>query len=137
MTHTGGCACGGVRFVVHGALAPVVACHCESCRRWSGYYWAALEIPRERFELVSSDTLTWWQSSAAAARGFCKRCGASLFFDEPGSARMEISPGAFDEPIGQHTTAHIFCAEAGDYYRLDAATPCYPYDEPPSGVPGG
>ncbi|MGN8159906.1 GFA family protein [Salinisphaera sp. RV14] len=116
MTHAGGCACGGVRFVVHGDLAPVGACHCESCRRWSGYYWAAMEIPRGRFELTAAGALAWWRSSAAAARGFCSRCGSSLLFDETDSPWIEISPGAFDEPTGETTTTHIFCAEAGDYY---------------------
>ncbi|KEZ78595.1 GFA family protein [Salinisphaera hydrothermalis] len=137
MTHTGGCACGGVRFVVHGALAPVIACHCESCRRWSGYYWAAMEIPRERFEWTALATLAGWSSSPGVMRRFCRVCGASLCFDEAGADHIEIAPGAFDALTGQATIGHIYCAEAGDYYQLDAATPCYPYDEPPGGVPGG
>lgn len=130
MKHAGGCACGGVRFAVHGELAPVVACHCMSCRRWSGHFWAAIEIPRERFELAARDTLTGWSSSPGVLRQFCRVCGSSLFFDDHAAAHIEIAPGAFDGPMGQTTVTHIFCAEAGDYYLIDAAARRYPGDEP-------
>lgn len=128
--HAGGCACGRVRFVVHGALAPVVACHCDSCRRWSGHVWAAIEIPRERFELTAAAGLADWPSSPGVRRRFCRYCGSSLLFDDASQPLIEIAPGAFDAPLGQTTTAHIFCAEAGDYYPVDASARHYPGDEP-------
>lgn len=130
MSHTGGCVCGRVRFVVHSGLAPVVACHCQTCRRWSGHVWAAVEIPRARFELTATATLAEWSSSSGVRRRFCRDCGASLFFDEATKPVIEIAPGAFDKATGQDTIAHIFCCEAGDYYRLDTPARQYPGNEP-------
>ncbi|MGB7757943.1 MAG: GFA family protein [Salinisphaera sp.] len=134
MRHEGGCACGGVRFSVDGELAPVVACHCESCRRWSGCYWAAIEIPRERFTLTESATLAGWASSPDVLRQFCRMCGSSLFFDDRAARHIEIAPGAFDQPTGQTTIAHIYCAEAGDYYPIDRAARRYADAEPLDGI---
>ena len=49
---TGGCACGGVRYEVHGKLRDVITCHCVQCRRTSGHFVAATACRRSTFKLV-------------------------------------------------------------------------------------
>ena len=43
----GGCLCGAVRYEAQGPLRPVVACHCDMCRRTSGHFAAATAVRRE------------------------------------------------------------------------------------------
>ncbi|MBH03893.1 MAG: aldehyde-activating protein [Xanthomonadales bacterium] len=116
----GRCACGAIRFVVNGPVSEVVACHCRTCRRVSGFYWAAVVCSADDLSIDGS-TLAWWSSSTRASRGFCATCGSSLFFKKTDSAQVSIAPGVIDTPLGQTVARHIFCAEAGDYYTLDDA----------------
>lgn len=120
---TGGCACGGVRYSVSGPLRDIIACHCEQCRRTSGHFVAATACRRKYFELTASDTLQWYSAVPGYRRGFCNRCGASLFFEEVGGERVSIAAGSLDDPQGLKLAAHIFTAEASDYYRLDDDVP--------------
>ncbi len=128
-TIDGGCLCGGVRFAVAGPLRPVVACHCRSCRRQSGHFVAATRARRADVEIRAAETLAWWSASARARRGFCRRCGAGLFFepldaDGAPSGGLSIWAGALEAdppPIA----GHIFCAERGGYYEIEGAAPRY------------
>ena len=115
--------CGGVRYAVHGPLRPIVACHCEQCRRSSGHFVAATACRRSNFELLSQQTLAWYSAVEGFQRGFCSRCGSSLFFEETSGERMSIAAGSLDLPQGLRIEAHIYTAEAGDYYAIDADVP--------------
>jgi hypothetical protein len=119
----GGCACGGVRYAVRGPLRDVITCHCTQCRRTSGHFVAATACRRAVFSLLRSDTLKWFVAVPGYRRGFCAECGSSLFFEEVGGERVSIAAGTLDEPQGLKIVAHIFVAEAGDYYALEPKVP--------------
>lgn len=121
--HSGACDCGGVAFRAEAPLRPVIACHCRQCRTWSGHVWAATSVPHGRFRLTRDETLAWFASSAAARRGFCIRCGASLFWQPEGEARLSIAAGAFDAPTGLVLAEHWFAESAGDYYSPEGPPP--------------
>lgn len=130
---SGCCACGAIRFRLIGEPTDVVGCHCQTCRRWSGVYWAATHIARDALIIDADATLTWWASSAIAERGFCSQCGSSLFYRCHDADHVSVAPGALDGPTGLETMAHIFCAEAGDYYPIDLVARRYPAREPSEG----
>ena len=44
--HEGRCLCGAVRYAVSGPLRPVLDCHCERCRRFTGHHMAATSAAR-------------------------------------------------------------------------------------------
>ena len=115
----GSCLCGGVVYDVTGPLRPSVACHCTQCRKTSGHYWSATQVPPGALHLAQSATLTWFRSSAKAERGFCNRCGASLFWrhDDDGGA-VSIGSGTLDGPTKIGTAKHIHTADKGDYYEI-------------------
>lgn len=69
-----------------------------------------------RFQADS--TLRWYASSAAARRGFCSQCGASLFWEPAGEDRVSIAAGCLDAPTGLVSERQIFVADASDYYRI-------------------
>jgi hypothetical protein len=116
---TGGCLCGGVRYVVRGPLREVVNCHCGQCRRFHGHFGAYSAAAVADLVLESEASLRWYASSDAARRGFCGRCGSSLFWQRLDAPTISIAAGSLDQPTGLATIRHIFTADAGDYYRLD------------------
>ena len=120
---TGGCLCGGVRYVVNGPLRGVIACHCSQCRRTSGHYAAMTNAPSEQLELKSSQTLVWYQSSATAERGFCSTCGSNLFLRQFDSDTTSITAGTLDTPTGIGMEHHIFVGDKSDYYTLEDDLP--------------
>lgn len=132
---TGSCLCGQVRYVIRGALRPVVACHCRQCRKTSGHHVAATSVLRD--DLTVEGDVTWYRSSSFARRGFCGVCGGNLFWDGPGD-NISIFAGTLDEPTDISLAGHIFCADKGDYYELDDGLPQAEGDDPAlSTVVGG
>src|ERR1700742_4937451 len=99
-THSGGCLSGGVRYLIRGALRDAIACHCTQCRRTSGHHAAMTSAASEDLTVTSSETLSWYRSSAAAERGFCRICGSNLFWRPEGESRVAITAGTLDAPTG-------------------------------------
>jgi hypothetical protein len=115
---TGRCNCGAVTFVAAGPFRPAKACHCKSCRRQSGHFIAATQIDRSGLTLSGADSLAWYSATPNARRGFCRVCGAHLFWHREGSTRISIFMGCLDEPTGIRLADHIFVEEKGDYYDI-------------------
>ena len=120
---TGGCLCRAVRYRVDGPLRPVVMCHCTQCRRTTGHVMAATAARRADFHLESHAELKWYQSSEEARRGFCGRCGSTLFWDGVGLGHMSIAAGTLDDTRGLRIACHIFVGDKGDYYQIEPGTP--------------
>ena len=116
--HRGSCLCGAVSFEVTGTLRPPDACHCSQCRKQSGHFWASTDVSRADLTIHGAENLTWFRSSEKVQRGFCCRCGSSLFWDPIKKDWIAISMGAFDRPTGTRLGMHIYVAEKGDYYDI-------------------
>ena len=125
-TSTGRCMCGQVRYSVQGPLRDIICCHCEQCRRSSGHFVAATACRKANFRLLEHATLKWYSLKPGLRRGFCDACGSSLFFEDLNGERMSIAAGTLDATLGLKIAAHIYAAEAGDYYRIDAGVPVAP-----------
>lgn len=121
--HKGSCLCGAVRFTVDGDLKPPDACHCTICRKISGHYYAATDVPRTAVTIEGDEKVTWYRSSEKIRRGFCSTCGAPLFFDPIRRDWIGISMGAFEKPTGTQLAIHIFIADKGDYYEIKDGLP--------------
>ncbi len=115
---TGSCLCGGVRFELRGPLDEVIACHCTQCRKQTGHHWASTHTADADLHLISSDSLRWYRSSEQAQRGFCDRCGSSLFWKRVGATVTSVCVGSIDGPSGLTLGGHIFVADKGDYYYI-------------------
>lgn len=120
---SGGCLCGGVRYEVHGTLRPVIMCHCTQCRRMTGHFMAATATRLDDFRLIAQEPLRWYQSSPQAQRGFCARCGSTLFWKDAGRAYVSIAAGTLDDSRGLSVAGHIFVGDKGAYYDIDDAAP--------------
>lgn len=119
----GSCECGAVAFETHGPLRAVTACHCSQCRKTSGHYWAATAVAKDKLVMTAEAGLVWYQSSENARRGFCNRCGSSVFYDRAGRDIISIGAGVMEDGSGLTLERHIFCADKGDYYQIGDGLP--------------
>lgn len=120
---TGRCLCGAVRYRLNAPLHPVSVCHCGQCLRWHGHAGAYTAAPRDALELPAGDDLAWYRSSDIAQRGFCRRCGSSLFWQGDASDHVSIAAGTLDDASGLRTVVHIFVADKPGYYEIADGLP--------------
>jgi len=128
--HTGSCLCGAIAFEIEGELPPVEGCHCTQCRKWTGHFFANIEVARSALNIQDPERVSWFQSSEKVRRGFCSACGTSLFFDPLDQKKHDwigIAMGALDLPTGTQMALHIFVAEKGDYYEITDGLPMNEY----------
>ena len=79
------CLCGGIQLRTHGYHRDVENCHCIQCMKTHGNYAAYTNVQEQNVKFFKKTTLKWFRSSKKAKRGFCRKCGASLFFKIIGS----------------------------------------------------
>ncbi len=116
--YRGRCMCGAVQYEIHGPIRDVIACHCEQCRRVSGHFVAATAAHPEHLSITKDEGLAWYEGTEFIRRGFCRRCGSTLFFDHGDDYPTGIAAGSLDSSEGMRLAAHIWTEEAGDYYDL-------------------
>lgn len=124
----GRCLCGAVAFEVARDTEKVDVCHCGQCRRWSGHYWASVNVDLASLRFMAGeDKVGWFRSSDQVRRGFCKECGSALFWhpdrNKDHAHRISISAGSLDAPSGVRLAEHIFVVDKGDYYDIADGLP--------------
>lgn len=80
--HTGGCACGAVRYAIPGEPLFMNHCQCRDCQRLSGTgHGSYATFPAEGVELAGE--ASHWDfvgdSGNVKTRGFCPRCGSPVY----------------------------------------------------------
>jgi hypothetical protein len=121
----GGCLCAGVRYQITGPRRDIINCHCQNCRRTHGHIAAYTSVRRSDLVIDRQQTLVWYHDeSPDTYRGFCNRCGASLFWDaRDGRGKMAVAAGSLDDSGELKTIGHVFVSEAGSYYEIDDGLP--------------
>ena len=119
----GSCLCGVVLFIIQGFHRHVSICHCIQCMKSYGNFWAYTALKDLNIKILTKRTLKWFKSSKKAQRGFCKRCGASIFFKMNKSSTISISAGLFDKSLKLKTIRNIFIKNRLKYYSLDNNIP--------------
>ena len=123
MSVKGSCECQGVMFELTGELRDVVFCHCSQCRKTSGHYWAATQVSKGNLNLIKATSLSWYDSSNKARRGFCSVCGSSMFYERKGIDKISVSAGSLEIPTSLDRMRHIYVASKGDYYDISDDLP--------------
>lgn len=85
---TGGCLCGGVRFVATGRPYRVGLCHCLDCRKHHGALFHASAIFPADAVAIEGETREY------AGRHFCPRCGSPVF--APSGDEIGVNLGSLD-----------------------------------------
>lgn len=104
----GSCLCGSVRYHVAAPLTEASACHCVQCRKQTGFALASANVAKSAVTIEPTESLTWFQSSEKVRRGFCNRCGSTLFWEPLHRDWTSVVLGAIDGPTGVKLERHIF-----------------------------
>lgn len=117
MSMKGQCLCGAVQFT--GTPVPgkgISVCHCGQCRRWCGGPVFAIRM-QGGIALDRDEGLAWFRSSDHGERGFCRHCGAKLFWRKPGSGLdVAVSVGALAPGHGLAIGEHIWIDDKPAFY---------------------
>lgn len=122
----GSCLCGAIRFRVDPPLKWVAHCHCTQCQRAHGAAFVTwVSVDERQWHLDDAQqALAWYQSSAEAQRGFCRRCGSSLFFRStrwPGE--VHVARANFSTSLADLPRAHGFYETHVDWFTVHDALP--------------
>lgn len=110
-TATGSCLCGDLRFSATLPSKWMAHCHCTLCQRAHGagvVTWVGFEAGQVRIDDPQA-RLQWYESTPGAERGFCRRCGSTLFFRStrwPGE--LHVVRSNFDTPLDREPQLHVF-----------------------------
>ena len=118
-TKIANCLCGGIKIKIKDKLRNVINCHCSQCVKTHGNFAAYTACLEKKIEFLNKKTLKWYQSSKIAKRGFCSKCGASIFYKLIGNKNISISAGIINHPTNLKTTTNIFTKAKLDFYKLD------------------
>jgi len=96
------------------------------CRRLHGNYGPHSKALKTDIVITRDDGLAWYTTSDVARRGFCRECGAGLFWEPFELDSTGIIAGTLDDPSGLKTLGHIFVAERSDFYDITDDLPQFP-----------
>ena len=114
----GSCLCGSIKFSTEGNHRNIINCHCSYCMKTHGHYGAYTTIDEQNIKFIKKNNLKWFRSSKRAKRGFCGKCGASIFFKVLKTKKICIAAGMFDKPVKLKTIMNIFTKNKLDYYQI-------------------
>jgi hypothetical protein len=116
----GQCLCGAVH-IRSKANTEVEACHCGTCRRWSGGPLLAIHCGTN-VKIEGESNIQVFNSSAWAERGFCKTCGTHIFYRLKRSNEYIVPAGLFQKQEGLELTEQVFIDKKPAYYEFSNKT---------------
>jgi hypothetical protein len=111
----GSCLCGAVNISVKTMSNKVGACHCTMCQKWAGGSLLVVDCGVD-VSIQGEENVTVFNSSEWAERGFCKKCGSSLFYRLKQENKYFLPVGLLDGAEGLIFDHQIFIDEKPDYY---------------------
>lgn len=126
----GRCYCGAVRYETTGTPLHQTACHCSICRRTTGAPFVAwFSVPLSSFTL-SGETTTF-QSSPAASRRFCAKCGTQLTFHSLRHPDLiDVTTCSLEQPEQVPPADHIYGQSRVPWVKLGDGLPMHPDARP-------
>ena len=84
-----------------------------------------VNVRRTSLHVRGEENVRWYRSSDTVERGFCGRCGSTLFWrpDLEGYEWTSVAIGLFDGAIGRKLCKHTFVGEKSDCYDLVDGVP--------------
>lgn len=106
----GGCLCNRVRYRAAGRPLNTRICHCRQCQKAVGApFNARMLYPADQVELTGEFATV--HSSDDLLRGFCPRCGTSVFTHRLSTRWIGLSAGSLDDPEHFVPESHTWVAE--------------------------
>ena len=123
-TIRGGCLCGACRYETDAAPINVRACHCRACQKATGApFYARVMVPLDAVRMEGP--IGWFASSPEVRRGFCTRCGTTLFSERVAANAIGLTIGSLDDPAPFRPEAHIWVSRKQPWLQLEDDVPHY------------
>lgn len=121
--YTGQCLCGQVKISTQTLDHHVGACHCSTCRKWTGGIILSVNCGSE-VQFEGEANIQCFDSSPWAERGFCKQCGTHLFYRLKANQQHIVSVALFDQLDTEALVLdhEIFVDQKPAYYAFANAT---------------
>jgi len=129
MEVTGGCVCGGTRYVLKSRLFALVDCHCIDCRRSAGAPYVTWgSVSRE--DLVVTKGEPRKIPYANRIRSFAACCGTHLFIEDTTDSEMvDVTIASLDDPTPFAPRRAIWLEDRLPWVTIDESLPKFPEDE--------
>lgn len=131
-THSGGCACGAVRYRVHGRPTVVTVCHCKFCqRRLAGAFAVIASFDESSVDIVQGQLTECEHRSDESGRWlkmrFCATCGTTIAHSaEIRPGMTSIAAGTFDETDWFAVDRHIWVRSKLPWVSIPPGVASYP-----------
>ena len=115
---TGKCLCGAITFEARGVKLDASACHCGMCRRWASGPLLSAPCAEVSWKGEAPATI---ESSNWAERGFCAKCGTSLFYrltQGKYQGTTSIALGALEDQSGFRLNKEWFIDKKPESYTF-------------------
>lgn len=119
--HRGACLCGAVSVQILASSPTMGACHCKTCRAWSGGPFMSVEY-HDVPQIQGMEHVTVYSSSDWAERGFCSRCGTHLFYRLKEGSFYALSVGLFQEGTQWPFDLQVFIDQKPQNYQFANTT---------------
>jgi hypothetical protein len=125
MEFTGGCVCGGTRYVLKSRPLSVVDCHCIDCQKSAGApYLTWGTMPRKDLILTKGEPRKI--PCANRIRSFAACCGTHLFFeDSQDSNNIDVTIASLDDPAPFAPQKAIFLEDKLPWVVIDESIPSF------------
>lgn len=125
----GGCLCGAIRYEAIGEPINVRICHCRKCQKAIGGAFNARAL-FQRDKVSIEGPVEHYQSSMELARGFCPKCGATLFSERAAAGVIGLTLASMDEPDAFSPAEHIWTLSRRAWVALADGLPQHPEAAP-------
>ena len=125
MALTGGCVCGGTRYVLQSRPVALVDCHCIDCRRSAGAPYVTWgSVPRHDLTVAKGEPRKI--SHANRIRSFAACCGTHLFFeDAKDSDSVDVTIASLDDPTPFAPQKAIWLEDKLPWVVVDESLPSF------------
>jgi hypothetical protein len=134
MEFTGGCVCGGTRYMLRNRPFAMGDCHCIDCRRSAGALYVTWgSVPRG--DLVVTKGEPRKIAHANRIRSFAACCGTHLFFeDAKDSDTIDVTIASLDDPAPFAPQKAIWLEDKLPWVTLDESLPSFQKSSQTSGT---
>ncbi|MES2255462.1 MAG: GFA family protein [Pseudomonadota bacterium] len=120
----GGCLCGAVRYETTGKPINQRICHCRLCQKVIGATFNARVLMRIE-DVTITGAVGVHHSSETLERGFCQRCGSTVFSRRISAGIMGLTAGTLDKPSLFEPDMHFWTSSKQPWLKVADDLPQY------------